>query len=66
MEESTNQSNHTTNRVRVKSSNTNLKGETRINYYILGRQGKNNLTIAQPDSVCYKIHVKFAIDTGVG
>ena len=31
MEESTNQLNHITNRVRVKSSNTNLKGEIRIN-----------------------------------
>ena len=35
MEESTNQNNHITKRVRLKSSSTNLNGESRIYYFIL-------------------------------
>ena len=35
MEESTNQNKHNTNRVRLKSSDTNLNGESRIKLYIL-------------------------------
>ena len=35
MEESTNQNKHNTNCVRLKSSDTNLNGESRIYYFIL-------------------------------
>ena len=37
MEESTNQYKHITKDVRLKSSDTNLVGESRINYYILAK-----------------------------
>lgn len=36
MEESTYQEHHTMKRVTLKSSSTNLNGESRINYNILG------------------------------
>ncbi len=38
---------------RVKSSNMNLKGETRINYYILVQAAKNLLTWSQLQVLFY-------------
>lgn len=43
MEESTYQEHHTMKRVTLKSSSTNLNGESRINYNILG--GKYGKTL---------------------
>jgi len=45
MEESTYQEHHTMKRVTLKSSSTNLNGESRINYNILGRNQKKHLTL---------------------
>lgn len=45
MEESTYQEHHTMKRVTLKSSSTNLNGESRINYNILGFTVKKLLTL---------------------